>query len=80
MSQQLREEVESIPGFLKFENWINEEGYSVSLSYWETLASLEKWKMYPKHQEAKERAKWDWYKEYSIEVCEICTSYASMEP
>lgn len=75
-SALLHREVESMPGFCKFENWVDSEGYSVSLSYWETLDNLEAWKMFPKHQEAKKKGKWNWYSEYSVEVCQIVKSYS----
>lgn len=75
-SEKLHALVKEQEGFLKFENWVNEEGYSVSLSYWDKLESLKAWKQAPLHKEAKSKAKWNWYEEYSVEVCEIKQSYS----
>ena len=49
-------------GFLKFENWINDEGYSVSLSYWDSVEAINSWKTHTDHLDAKKKAKWAWYK------------------
>lgn len=74
-SKQLRESAKTIDGYIDFQNWINEDGQSISVSYWQSLESIREWKNHGLHKEAQTKAKGGWYENYSVEICEVVKSY-----
>ena len=72
---KLKELAKGVAGYIDFQNWINDDGQSISISHWESLQSIKEWKNHPLHKEAQAKAKVAWYDNYSIEICEVLKSY-----
>ncbi len=62
------------PGFLGFETARDTLG--VSVSYWESLESIQQWKMNSDHLKAQLKGKGDWYKRYSVRIAKVERAYS----
>jgi heme-degrading monooxygenase HmoA len=61
------------PGFLGFESV--REGLGITLSYWENLDSIKRWKENSEHLFAQEKGKSKWYRKYKIRICKVERDY-----
>ena len=69
MAQQLEALVKHQPGFLGMDTARNKIG--ITISYWDSLASIELWKNNKIHQEAKNLGRTKWYDSFSIKICKV---------
>jgi heme-degrading monooxygenase HmoA len=76
LNQQLAEMVKTIPGFKRIESIADANGNGVSISYWDSLESIQAWKNNSTHLFAQSKGKSDWYQDYSVEICEVLRSYS----
>ncbi|WP_394523643.1 antibiotic biosynthesis monooxygenase family protein [Lacrimispora sp. JR3] len=58
-------------GFLGADSVRDEDGIGITVSYWASLESIEKWKMNALHMHAKSLGKQKWYEEYTIRICKV---------
>jgi len=61
-------------GYLGFETARDMVG--VSVSYWESLEAIQKWKQNIAHLEAQEKGKSQWYKNYKVRVALVEREYS----
>ena len=73
MARRMEELAKEQPGYLGFESARGELG--ISISYWDSLEAIARWKTHAEHQIAQERGKTEWYKWYRIRVCEVQRDY-----
>jgi heme-degrading monooxygenase HmoA len=57
-------------GFLGVESARDEE-LGITVSYWESLDAIKKWKEHSAHQVAQDRGKIEWYKNFALRVCKV---------
>ncbi|MGG4489967.1 antibiotic biosynthesis monooxygenase family protein [Metabacillus idriensis] len=57
-------------GFLGVESARDEE-LGITVSYWNSLESIRKWKEHSAHLAAQDRGKAEWYKTFSLRVCKV---------
>jgi heme-degrading monooxygenase HmoA len=57
-------------GFLGVES-ARDEGLGITVSYWESLDAIKKWKENSGHQVAQNRGKTEWYKNFALRVCKV---------
>jgi heme-degrading monooxygenase HmoA len=70
MDEQTMTEVAKLPGFLGYENlWVSPMG--IFISYWESKADIDRWRMHTLHTEAKKEGRARWYNAYRSVVCSI---------
>ena len=60
-------------GFLGMEAASNEIG--ITVSYWESLDAIKKWKMNTAHTEAREMGRSTWYKSFKVRICKVERDY-----
>ena len=60
-------------GFLGVESARNELG--ITVSYWEDLESIKKWKQHSEHLIAQKKGQTDWYKSYKTRICKVERDY-----
>ena len=58
-------------GFLGAESVRDENGFGMTVSYWDSLDSINQWKNNGPHREAKEKGKKMWYSKYVIRICRV---------
>ena len=61
------------PGFLGMEHARSEIG--ITISYWETLEAISKWKSNLEHQEAQMLGKEKFYSWYKTRICKVEREY-----
>ena len=59
------------PGFLGLESVRGADNFGITVSYWESLDAIKKWKDNPSHQIAQKLGKEKWYKQYATRVCKV---------
>ncbi|XRG79129.1 antibiotic biosynthesis monooxygenase [Rossellomorea sp. GAMAL-10_SWC] len=70
MSEKMLELASSQPGFLGVESARDLE-MGITVSYWESLDAIKKWKEHATHKVAQERGKKDWYESFALRVCKV---------
>lgn len=58
-------------GFLGVESVRDEDGFGITISYWDSLESIKAWKNNNDHRNAKEMGKKMWYSKYMIRICKV---------
>lgn len=58
-------------GFLGAESVRDESGFGMTVSYWSSLESINKWRNNGPHVQAKEMGKKLWYGKYRIRICKV---------
>lgn len=73
MSDQMERLAQQQPGFLGMESV--RENIGITVSYWESLEAIQKWKENSAHLYAQEKGKNDWYNYYKVQICKIEREY-----
>jgi heme-degrading monooxygenase HmoA len=75
--EQMAKEMEALaseqPGFLGFETARNELG--ISVSYWQELEDIVRWKNNASHLIAQKKGKEKWYQWYKLRICKVEREY-----
>lgn len=61
----------SQPGFLGAESVRGENGVGITISYWDSMESIENWKNHPSHMEAQRLGRELWYESFMTRVCKV---------
>ncbi len=61
------------PGFMGVESARNEIG--ITVSYWESLEAIQKWKTNMEHLQAQENCRTTWYKNYKVRIAKVEREY-----
>ncbi|GAA0356368.1 antibiotic biosynthesis monooxygenase family protein [Bacillus horti] len=61
------------PGFLGVES--AREGLGITVSYWESLEAIQKWKQNERHLIAQSKGKSEWYLRYKTRICKVERDY-----
>ncbi len=77
MAESMERIVSTQPGYLGHTSVRSPDGTGITVSYWDCIESIKKWKSEPQHQLAQEQGKASWYSEYEIIICKIERSYGS---
>ncbi|MGM0878984.1 MAG: antibiotic biosynthesis monooxygenase family protein [Bacillota bacterium] len=70
MADKMVELASQQKGFLGVES-ARDEGLGITVSYWESLDAIKKWKENSAHQVAQDRGKTEWYKNFALRVCKV---------
>ncbi len=73
-ADRMLELVKKSEGFLGFST-VREGALGITVSYWEDLAAIKKWKENLEHLSAQKKGKEKWYDAYSIQICKIEKDY-----
>jgi len=60
-------------GFISMDNARNDIG--ITVSYWESLEAIKKWKQQTDHLEAQLKGRQDWYSWYHVRICKVEHEY-----
>ena len=74
MADKMMELARSQPGFLGVEH--ARESLGITVSYWDSLASIAAWKAHSEHLLAQEEGRQTWYESYRIRICRVEQEYA----
>ncbi|RJG25187.1 antibiotic biosynthesis monooxygenase [Paenibacillus thiaminolyticus] len=66
------------PGFLGMES--ARENVGITVSYWDTLEAIQKWKQNERHLIAQRKGMAEWYRTYKTRVCKVERDYGFEAP
>lgn len=78
MAEKMEKLVAAQPGFLGFESARDEIG--ITVSYWESLSAIKKWKAQEEHLIAQKKGKESWYQWYKLRICLVEREYEYLKP
>lgn len=73
MAIQMEELARNQPGFLGIES--AQETIGITVSYWESLEAIARWKKHTNHILAQTKGKSQWYQKYSVRICKVEREY-----
>lgn len=73
MAEKMEKLAEQQEGYLGIESARNEVG--ITVSYWESLDAILKWRNNAEHSLAREKGKELWYKTYQLRICKVERAY-----
>ncbi|HEY9221180.1 MAG TPA: antibiotic biosynthesis monooxygenase [Lutibacter sp.] len=73
MADKMLDLAEKQEGFLGVESARNELG--ITVSYWESLEAIKKWKLQTEHTEAREKGRSIWYNAFKVRICKVEHEY-----
>ncbi|MBT8280396.1 MAG: antibiotic biosynthesis monooxygenase [Muriicola sp.] len=73
MAQKMEALAALQPGFLGYETARNDIG--ISISYWESLEAIARWKNHADHLEAQKLGRAQWYQWYKLRICKVEREY-----
>ena len=71
MSDLLEKKLKSYQGLLGIESIRNKDGFGITISYWESMDSIQSWKVDQDHMQAKAQGRALWYKDYMIRIAKV---------
>jgi len=71
MATHIDELVKNQDGFIDAESFRNADKSGCTISYWESMTAIEKWKDNKQHIQAKTLGKQKWYKSYTLDIIHI---------
>lgn len=77
-AQHLEELATEMSGFLGIDHARSSIG--ITISYWETLEDIARWKAATDHQAAQITGKTTWYESYSVRICKVEREYHFSKP
>ena len=75
MAERMVALAEQQPGYLGIDSVSDEDGESITVSYWADEDAARAWKRVAEHAEAQRLGRERWYSEYSVYVTRILRSY-----
>ncbi|WP_152287422.1 antibiotic biosynthesis monooxygenase family protein [Flavicella marina] len=73
MASRMEVLVNKQKGFLGFESAREELG--ITVSYWESLEAIKKWKEEEEHSVARNKGRDLWYKSFKVRICKVEKDY-----
>jgi heme-degrading monooxygenase HmoA len=62
-------------GYIGYESYRNADGYGTTISYWQSLEAISKWKRNMEHRDAQQLGREKWYAEYKLRIAKIERDY-----
>jgi heme-degrading monooxygenase HmoA len=63
------------PGFLGVDAARETDGVGITVSYWESLDAIQKWRCHADHQAAQKLGREKWYRAYNLRVARVERAY-----
>jgi heme-degrading monooxygenase HmoA len=71
MAERMLELAAAQPGFLGVESARDPEGVGITVSYWESLEAIRRWREHPEHGLAQAQGRAKWYASYRLRICRV---------
>ena len=76
MADRMVELASTQPGFLGVESARGDDGFGITVSYWESLDAIAAWKAHAEHRIAQDTGKALWYEHYELRIARVERAYA----
>ncbi|HEY2395819.1 MAG TPA: antibiotic biosynthesis monooxygenase [Rudaea sp.] len=74
-ADRMFELVQRQPGFLGVESTRNEEGFGITVAYFDSEANILAWRNHADHASTRERGKREWYEHFEVRVAKVERAY-----
>lgn len=74
-AQRMLELAQAQPGYLGAESARGDDGFGITVSYWESEAAILAWRDHAEHAATRERGRKAWYQHYELRVAKVERSY-----
>ncbi|MGN6512772.1 MAG: antibiotic biosynthesis monooxygenase family protein [Lysobacteraceae bacterium] len=74
-SARMAELAASQPGFLGMESTRGEDGFGITVAYFDSEAAILAWRRNAEHTAARERGRGEWYDHFEIRVAKVERAY-----
>jgi heme-degrading monooxygenase HmoA len=64
------------PGFLGVETVRGDDGFGITVSYWDSEESIRAWKRHAEHAAARDRGRTEWYEHFELRIARVERAYA----
>ena len=71
MSARMVELVRAQPGYLGMESVRSADGHGITVSYWDSLESIQAWKRDGEHLEAQRLGREQWYDRFALRIARV---------
>lgn len=75
LAQRMVELARSQPGFLGIESARGEDGFGITVSYWQSEADIARWKANAEHAQAQRRGNRELYTEFAVRIARVERAY-----
>lgn len=75
MAERMAELAARQPGYLGVESTRGADGFGITVSYWDSEASIRAWRQELEHAAAREQGRRDWYAHYELRVAKVERAY-----
>jgi heme-degrading monooxygenase HmoA len=52
-----------------------EDGFGITVAYWESEKAIKAWRLHLEHTAARERGRADWYRHFEIRIAKVERAY-----
>jgi heme-degrading monooxygenase HmoA len=63
------------PGFLGVESTRGEDGFGITVAYWDSLEAITAWRLHAEHTAARERGRGEWYRHFELRIARVERAY-----
>ena len=77
-ANRMLELARDMPGFLDVESARSEDGGGITVSYWQDLESIRRWREHAEHRAAQHLGRTRWYQWYKLRICKVEAEYGKM--
>lgn len=74
-SDRMVELAQQQPGFLGLESTRGEDGFGITVAYWESEESIRAWRLHMEHTAARERGRAEWYRHFELRIAKVERAY-----
>ena len=64
------------PGYLGIESVRDQEGFGITVSYWQSMEAIAAWKRNLEHQAAQQQGRHAWYDSYDVRIARVERAYS----
>jgi len=75
MAERMVDLASTQSGFLGVESARGEDGFGITVSYWQSLEDIAAWKANGEHLEAQNKGKEQWYENFVLHIARVEKSY-----
>jgi len=72
-AERMEELAKEQEGYLGIESARNDVG--ITVSYWKDVDAILRWKNNVEHTEARNKGRYQWYKQYQLRICKVEREY-----
>ena len=76
MAKRMAELAKEQPGYLGVESARGEDGFGITVSYWQSEEAIRNWKQQAEHVAAQEEGIRNWYEHYELRVAKVERAYS----